>query len=292
MSGVVSGLGKVFQTVGSAAARVSSAVMGVGKTVFTAGAAAGAPSMASGGFTSVLDKLAGTGVLRNVLTGAVKQAGVGALVGGGIGALTGQGFGKGALIGGLGGAVTGGLGGLANAARIAPPGVDTSMITGSVNPSPAVAGTVPAGGPAPLADGAFDSRFGSSATPPPVGAVSGPLSPDVPAASAGGWGSEGGGGGGFWQFMQSPMGGNLVAGLGQGLAAGMAAKERREAEEADRQFLLDREQRLRDSYSVDPSVLHSPVAPDASRPAPSSKYFGRPRYQFDPAAGMIVTVPA
>ena len=42
MSGIVSGIGKVFSTVTSGVARVGKAIMGVGATTFTAGAATGA----------------------------------------------------------------------------------------------------------------------------------------------------------------------------------------------------------------------------------------------------------
>jgi hypothetical protein len=284
MSGVVSGISKVFTSVGSAAARVGQAVMGVGRAVFTAGAATGAGPMGAGGFTSVLQNLTGSGVLGNMLTGAITQAGYGALLGGAIGAITGQGFGKGALIGGLGGAVTGGLGGLAGAA-----GVDTGIVTGSTPTGMASTGST-APGPSSI-PGLPDANFNARVGGPPVNLPVTPPGMAVPAAG-GGWGgaAAGGGGGGFWNFLQSPTGGNLIAGLGQGLMEGMAAKERREAAEADRQFLLDKEQRLRDSYNVSPSVLHGPVAEDTGRPKPSEKY-ARPRYQYDPASGMIVTVP-
>lgn len=108
MSGIASGITKIFTTVGSAAARVGKAVAGVGSSLFTAGASTGGiASAASGG-----------GVLGNILTGAVKQAGIGALLGGGVSAATGGDFGKGALWGGLAGAATGGLMGAAGAQQV------------------------------------------------------------------------------------------------------------------------------------------------------------------------------
>ncbi|WP_395451206.1 hypothetical protein ACHMW7_16270 [Aminobacter sp. UC22_36] len=67
MSGVVSGIGKVFSSVVSGVAKVGKAVLGVGASVFTGGAASGA-----GGIGSIAS---GGGVLGNILSGASKIAG-------------------------------------------------------------------------------------------------------------------------------------------------------------------------------------------------------------------------
>ena len=82
MSGIVSGIGKVFSTVTSGVARVGKAIMGVGATTFTAGAATGAAPLASGGLAGIVQKFTGTSTLGNILTGAITQAGYGALIGG------------------------------------------------------------------------------------------------------------------------------------------------------------------------------------------------------------------
>ena len=69
MSGIVSGIGKVFQTITQTAVKVGSAVAGVGSTLFTAGAAAGAGPMAGGGTVSrcTLPPLTSTCFMRDVL---------------------------------------------------------------------------------------------------------------------------------------------------------------------------------------------------------------------------------
>jgi hypothetical protein len=225
MSGVVSGIGKVFKTVTSGISRVGKAITGVGASVFTAGAAPGGVAAAT---------QAG-GTLSNILLGAAKQAGIGALVGGAIGAATGQGFKKGALWGGLGGAALGGLSAAAGGAQ-------------------QIAGTVPA-----------DTATGVA----PTGVAATPS-----------------GGGGFMKFLQSEGGGalagNVIAGVGQGLA-GYAQQK---AEE-------EKDQRLRDSYSVDPSVYIQPrpTTPPAQLQTPAQAY-SRPRYAYDPSVGRIMPVGA
>jgi len=75
MSGIVSGVTKVFSAVGSGIAKVGKAVLGVGATLFTGGAATGAGSMASGGLSGIFGQ---GGVLSSLLSGATKVAGYGA----------------------------------------------------------------------------------------------------------------------------------------------------------------------------------------------------------------------
>ena len=277
MSGVVSGIGKVFSAVGNAAARVGQAVMGVGATTFTAGAAAGAAPMAAGGFNGVLQGLTGGGVMGNILTGAIKQAGYGALIGGVIGAVTGQGFGKGALIGGLGGAITGGLSG---SGLFSAAGIDPTK-TGSTTaiPSETPTGFAPTG----VTDPASARVAAAHGTPTIYTPEGGAAAAAAPAAQ---------GGGGFGQFLRSEAGGGLIAGLGKGIGdyatAKMAAGER----EKDREFLREKDQRLQDSYNVDPDALHGAAPSDTtSRPTPAQKY-SRFRYEYSPQAKRIVRVPA
>ena len=145
MSGIISGIAKVFTSVASGVAKIGGAVKGVGATLFTSGAASG------GAIGGVIKSVTGTGVLGNILTGAVKQAGIGALIGGAIGAATGQGFGKGALYGGLGGAVTGGLSGagLFSSAGVVPGDTATGVTpTGSSAGSGAAAAAATPAAPA------------------------------------------------------------------------------------------------------------------------------------------------
>ena len=78
MSGAITGLGKVFQTVGSTVSKVASSVGTIGKTAFTALTAQAAPSLAQGG-ASAITGYSNTGALGNVLGNAVKQTGYGGL---------------------------------------------------------------------------------------------------------------------------------------------------------------------------------------------------------------------
>jgi hypothetical protein len=271
MSGLVSGLGKVFTAVGSGVARIGQAVKGVASTVFTAGAATGSVGAAAQG---------ASGVLGTILNGALKQAVGGALIGGAVGALTGTGFGKGMLIGGLGGALSGGL---SAAAGLGGP----QALSGNSPPAPSVPGIASAATPTGVAP---TGVTGPAAASPAGGAlaaaghmpVAGSAIAAAPAA-----------GGGFMNFLKSETGGQLIAGLGTGLGKFLEAKERRDEAQRDRDFLEAKEQRLRDSYSVDPSALagNTPAPPSVSRPTPAQKY-RRTRYQYDPSVGMIVPVTA
>ncbi len=97
MSGVATGLTKVFTTVGSGIAKVGKAVTGVAASVFTGGAASGAGSLASGGLSGLAS---GGGTLSSLLGGAAKVAS------GIFGAATGS-PGMGALVDAAGSALSG-----------------------------------------------------------------------------------------------------------------------------------------------------------------------------------------
>ena len=79
MSGIVSGIGKVFSTVTSGVARVGKAIMGVGATTFTAGAATGAAPLASGGLAGIVQNFTGTSTLGKIGS-AIACASPGAIV--------------------------------------------------------------------------------------------------------------------------------------------------------------------------------------------------------------------
>lgn len=251
MSGLVSGLTKVFTSVGSGIAKVGKAVLGVGASLFTGGAA-------PGGLGGVLNGLTGGGVLGNMLTGAIKQAGIGALIGGAIGAVSGAGFGKGALYGALGGAATGALSGsgLFSAAGLTPADTPT--------------GVTPTG-----------SSAGSGAA---AAAATAPVTAAAPSA-----------GKGLFSFLNSETGGSLIAGLGEGLMGYAQGKMEEKQREEDRQFLLDKEERLRRSYDVPVEALPGggtgATLPVTQRPTPAQKY-DRRRYEYNKSTGTIDTVYA
>lgn len=265
MSGLVSGIGKVFSTVGNAATRVASSVLGVGAATQTAAVATGAGSMASGGLNGFLSNLTGGGVLGNVVSGAIKQAGYGALLGGIVGAVTGQGFGKGALMGAAGGALTGGL---MAGMRTQPTGTISADTptglspTGSTNPG-GLDPSIPTGG-SYLVTGPGQAAATAAKTAASTSTV--------PASSAGG----------FPSFLNSETGGGLLAGLGKGASDYFTMKTKIDAEkdmqERELGYLRDKDQRIQDSYSVADSSFAAPP--------------GKMRYEYDPKQGKIVMVGA
>lgn len=312
MSGVVSGIGKVFSSVGSTVAKVGKAVVGVGATAFTAGAASSAPPLASGGLAGFVQKFTGTGVLGNVLTGAVTQAGYGAL----IGAVTGAGAGKGALIGGITGGLMGGAGlnpdPLTKGFGRPPDAVSGNGLGAGTERTGLVKADTPTGvtptgktRPSNLPASPVDPVERGPVLEPPAGTPGG-VDPVVtsstgtaPAAPATAPAKQGGLLSGLFS---GEKGGQVIAGLGKGLMAGYAAKQQAEQAQRDRDlrarlqreeldYLIEKEQRIRDSYSVDPSVHHQPASLEGGRPTPAQK-FSRTRYRYDPSLGQVVPVSA
>lgn len=96
--------------------------------------------------------------------------------------------------------------------------------------------------------------------------------------------------GGLGKFVSENAGG-LLMGAGQGLGAYMTQKSKEDENQRDRQYLIDRDARITDSYNVDPASLpgngYKPPEPDVTRPTPTQKYTRR-RYQYDSTAGRIV----
>lgn len=253
MSGVASGITKVFSTVATGVASVGKSIVGVGATLFTGGAASG------GAIGNVVNSVSGGGVLGNILTGAIKQAGIGALIGGAVGAATGAGFGKGAMWGALGGAVTGGLTGAAGGGLFSAAGV---------TPADTATGLAPTG-----------STAGSAApSTVPTGVATG-----------------GSGASGFGQFLNSEAGGAMLGGLGEGIMGYAKQKADEKERQRDRDYLLDKENRVRDSYSVSPESLPGggsmAALPETQRPTPAQKYQRR-QYVYNPATKAIETVTA
>jgi hypothetical protein len=252
MSGIVSGITKVFTSVASGVASVGKSILGVGATLFTGGAASG------GALGNVVNSVSGGGVLGNILTGAIKQAGIGALIGGAVGAMTGAGFGKGAMYGALGGAVTGGLSGAAGSGLFS------------------AAGVTPA-----------DTATGMAATGSTAGSAAPSSIAQAPGVTTGG--------GGFGQFLNSEAGGAMLGGLGEGIMGYTKMKAEEKERQRDRDYLLDKEMRVRDSYDVSPEALPGggtmAALPETQRPSPAQKY-QRTRYDYDEASGRVIRVPA
>lgn len=247
MSGVASAIGKIFSTVGSAAARVSSSVAGIGATVFTAGAAGGAGSMASGGLNGIVQNVAGNGVMSNVLSGAMKQAGYGALTGA-IGSAVGGGSPlKGALAGGAGGLVVGGLSGftgLAGGKTVATATNDSPKFGQSVVTAETPTGLAPSG------------MGGRLSTAPATG-------------------------GGMSGFLNSSAAGKLVEGIGNGFSQSMQARALARENQRQRDFTTAQQQKISDSYSVDPNAYRAQDGGASVGAAPQGSGVTRYRYDTD-----------
>ncbi len=271
-----SAIGKVFTPVVKTVASIPSAIFGVGSAVSTAGAATAAAPLAQGGLTGFINNLTGGGVLGSVLNGAIRQAGVGALIGAGVGAITGQGLGRGALMGAVGGAVTGGLSGAASFRN----GQLAQTSTPSVAPAQSPTGLAPTGS----TQGVTSARTGlgtasmiSAASTQPSTIVT-PQQP--PRRGLGGMFTKL-----FDDFTANTedgraLRGQVLGGIGNGLLMREQERSRMRRLEREIQHEEDKEQRVRDSYSVGQSALHKPMTSTRNS-------FGSPRYQFNPATGLI-----
>jgi hypothetical protein len=252
MSGLVSGITKVFTSLGTGAAALGNAVRGVGASLFTASAATGS-SMASGGLSSLFG--GGSSILGNMLSGALKTGLVGGLVGAGTSALTGGDWKKGAVIGGLGGAAAGGLAGAFTSAGSAT-GVD-SITTGSTGGGTTAANTATGatGTGTSLANatgfgGAKGMRYGGTSAATTAGTSTG-----------GGGGSSGGGTlfGGFGKYLQTDAGsnliGNVLAGAGNAYSGWAQTEAYKEAQERQIAYLEKKQKDITEGYTVSDEAL-------------------------------------
>lgn len=96
-------------------------------------------------------------------------------------------------------------------------------------------------------------------------------------------------------FVGTEAGASMVAGLGKGLGSFAEAKMEQQEKQKDRQFLLDKEQRLRDSYEMPTTALPDGastgvVTDPTKRPTPAQSY-ARTEYVYDANLGRMVKVP-
>jgi hypothetical protein len=254
VSGLVKGIKKSFKRISkSGAGKILGGALALGAIVFTGGAALGLPAMAGGWGGAVSSGLgalglSGTGAIGSALTGAVTQAGYGALIGGAASLATGGEFLEGAAQGAMAGAVTGGVtGAFSGGGGLMPTETISSMS------APVAAGTPVAGG-APVTAGMANAA--GVAAPATGGLMSG--------------------------ILKSPVTGQVIAGLGQGLMTGMAAKEQASQDKAEREA-------LQASYEVDPASLDATTDQYSQGRYTSAeeKYTTRPRYQYNPQTRQI-----
>jgi hypothetical protein len=215
------------------------------------------------------------GMVSTVLTGALTKAGTyGAIAGLGSMAM-GGGFSKGAQVGGMAGLAVGGIGAALGGA------------TGAAGAAGAAGAPAAAAG-APAA--AASTVNGVAMAAPTIAAPAAAAAAAAPAAGGVGGMLAGFGQSGIGQFLMSPAGGTAIAGLGQGLATGMAAKDEQKAVEKE-------QNRITNSYdgAGDAMDLNSyPTAPRPGQAAPPISYARRdekpqaaPRYAWNQSTGMI-----
>jgi hypothetical protein len=241
-------IGKVFKSVTKVVKKILPVVLAAAAIYFTAGAALGVAGTAGGwgaAVSSFTSQMGATGVLGQVLTGAITQAGYGAALGAGTSLLTGGDPLKGAATGALTGAVTGGvMGGI---------GMNTDPLSGigenAASGSPITVEGLP---PAGLDASAVEAGAAEGLWSAPSAVAANPAAAAPAAApSGGGLLSKGG-----WLERNQAivgLGGQAVAGVGQGLIAGAKSED-----EAESKLALEREKaaRIRANYgNLGPGLL-------------------------------------
>ena len=264
-------IGKVFKKVLKTAVKVAPYALAAGAVVFTAGTALGviAPSVGgwSGAMGSLATRIAGNGLLGNVLTGALTKAGYGAAIGAATAAVTGNKIGKGAAMGAAAGAVYGGItGGIEGGGFFRTPPQGTVGV--SLPNNGATPGDIP---------GTELSRTGGGIVP-----VSGQ------ASNAGIMDRAGN----FLNTNSGVMLGTALGGALSGVGAGIGAKA--EADQATKRE-EDRRAAIAGNYALPagggiltPSSL---AALETARPKPEQRFsqnYNKPGYKWDPASNQIV----
>jgi hypothetical protein len=93
-------------------------------------------------------------------------------------------------------------------------------------------------------------------------------------------------------FLTSETGAGLVGGIGKGLMAYEQMQADAKEKQKDRDYLLGKEMRIRDSYNVAPDALPNGAAAGPAdptqRPAPATQYSRDFDFVYDPELGRIV----
>lgn len=250
MSGVFKAIGKVFKKVVKVVKKIAIPALAIGAVVLTGGAALGVlPSVAS-----VIGGLGLPAGISTMLSSAVTSSGLGFLMGGKKGAVSG--FVTGGLMGALGAPIGGTPSG----------GVGSTLPNSSQLINNVAAQQAPA------------SIAGAASAAPAVAAVA----PNVTASISGLPTANGGLMGTIFGNQQSPVAGQLLQGLGQGLMA----KAQYKAEERAR---AKEEERIAGNYStegglLDPSVMNG----SAAAPRFDDPYAEVAKWSYDPRQGKLV----
>lgn len=214
------------------------------------------------------------------------------------------------IVSGIGKAFTSVVSGVAKVGK-AILGVGASVFTGGAASGAGGIGSIASGG------GVLGNIFSGAAkmagnlfAPPGMAQAAGGLFSSAglaPAATATGLSPLGKAGGGLFDFLKSETGAGLISGIGSGLMEKAKMDFQADETQKDRQFLYDKENRLRRSYDVPdtafagnsaaPEITSAPVAQPA--PTPTTPALGGPapkpasqrfRYDYDTQSKRIVRV--
>ncbi|TPN11734.1 hypothetical protein [Mesorhizobium sp. B2-1-2] len=93
-------------------------------------------------------------------------------------------------------------------------------------------------------------------------------------------------------FLTSQQGAGLIGGLGKGLMEYEKMEQDAKERQKDRDYLLGKEMRIRDSYNVDPASLPNGASAGPGdgtpRPTPAGQYSRDFDFVYDPELGRIV----
>ena len=277
MSKVVKGVKKVFRRVVKVVKKVLPVVLAAAAVVFTAGAAL----VGTAGWAAAAAKVGsvlGTGTLGKTVAGAVYHAGYGAVIGGAAAELSGGSFTDGARRGAAIGAVTGGLaGGLGRLPQTNPAQAGTWK--GLVTPAKMAKQPLAGLGGSPGVGPTTQNPVGT----PPVGPSSQALSSQAVKGSTV-TGATQVGSGMHNKWLQSPMLGHVVAGLGQGFTA--------RGDQKNAMQVVDRQHQLRQGQygNTMPRTGLLALAPSPQQLTDYGAVFRRrtqPADVYDPATGLI-----
>lgn len=301
MSGVIKGVGKVFKKAVSGASKILPVALAAGAVLFTAGNAMGLTSSWGDAVGSVVDKLGVGSGLSNIITSAVTNAGYGAVAGAATSGLAGGSIMQGTQYGAAGGAIVGGVKGAyenLTSPATAATGMDapsSAKGAGAVQSAPAPSNVSGGGNGSILSNGV--SMQGSDAIAGGVGddpIITGaaPSSAGSAAASNPGILDKGG-----WLERNGTMAGNVLLGVGKGLAGADG--------EAQAKALQQRAEIVRQNYgsprvgllTAGTQTTNTVVDQGAPRMSPGQRFSpaaygaaGQGQYVYDPSTGRYTFV--
>ncbi|RJF80957.1 hypothetical protein D3877_12040 [Azospirillum cavernae] len=287
MSGVVKSIGKVFKKVVNTASKILPVALAAGAVMFTAGNALGITSSWGEAVKGVTDSLGAGSGLSSIITGAVTNAGYGAVAGAATSALSGGDALQGAQYGAAAGAVLGGA-----------QGAYDSYASGST-PASAATGNDAASSGARIEGGGQPSDTpqggvaGGGATMKPAVAPSAVTSGAASSSADAGAGIIDKGG---WLERNGALVGNVLLGVGKGLAGADAnAQTKALQQQADivrQNYGLPRVGLLTGTQTTNTTVDQGPPRMTPAQRFSPTAYgaTGQGQYVYDPSTGRYTLV--